>query len=340
MGITPVKRLKGVNNLETPSTEVLLSIIIPCFNVEDKIGGILDCLKRQTDKHFEIIFVNDGSADRTADIIERNQSRINCEGVRLINQDNQGPAIARNIGLKYAKGKYVYFPDADDIISDHLVECLESGLFKTGNLPNIVAFGYKVVDSPIATLADPKFDFWRIGTIRKYLNDATTRRVGFGYLWNKFIQREFITKNNICFEKFSYDEDAIFLSRLYLNGHTISFSEDVLYHYVQYSSSLTHAKKDYYESVRSLSRLNQVTDELSQKYGLSENGLQLRVKLRLVFAITRAKKFLSNDELSELRDLITSITAIHQFISTKDRIAALYFKIFGVFGVRMIQSIN
>lgn len=118
MGITPEKRLKGVNKLKSSSTQILLSIIIPFFNVKDKIGKILDCLKQQTDKNFEVIFINDGSTDGTAEIVARENSQIDCDGVRLINQDNKGPAIARNAGFEYARGTYVYFLDADDIISN------------------------------------------------------------------------------------------------------------------------------------------------------------------------------------------------------------------------------
>lgn len=337
MGITPEKRLKGVNKLKSSSTQILLSIIIPFFNVKDKIGKILDCLKQQTDKNFEVIFINDGSTDGTAEIVARENSQIDCDGVRLINQDNKGPAIARNAGFEYARGTYVYFLDADDIISNCLVECLELGLDKGQELPNVIVFGYEVVDNSAGTLANPKFNSWRIGTVREYLMAATTSRVGFGYLWNKFIQRQFIIMSNIHFEKFNYDEDAIFLSQLYLKVQSISFSDDILYQYVQYPNSLTHAKKNYYESVRSLSRLNQVTDELSQEYALFENGLQLRIKLRLVFALVRKKGDLSSDELSIIRALLKSIKSIHQYISIKDQIAALCITVLGVPGVRIIQ---
>lgn len=328
-----------MNNLKSSSTEVLLSIIIPCFNVEDKIDKILDCLEQQTVKDFEVIFINDGSTDGTAALVARKKNQIACDGVRLINQNNQGPAIARNVGLGYARGTYVYFPDADDIISNHLVESLEIGIHKSKESPEIIAFGYKVSDDQTATLVDPKFNSWRIRTIREYLMSATTSRVGFGYLWNKFIQRRFITMNQLHFEKFTYDEDAIFLSELYLNAHTISFSNDILYQYIKYSNSLTHAKKDYDECVKSLSRLDIVTDELSEGYSITKNGLQLRVKLRLVFALTHNKKSYSSDELSTIRVLIKSISAIHQFISRKDQIAALYIKVFGMFGVRMLQFV-
>lgn len=218
-----------------------------------------------------------------------------------------------------------------------MVECLELGLHKGQELPNVIVFGYEVVDNSAGTLANPKFNSWRTGTVREYLMAATTSRVGFDYLWNKFIQRQFIIMSNIHFEKFNYDEDAIFLSQLYLKVQSISFSDDILYQYVQYPNSLTHAKKNYYESVRSLSRLNQVTDELSQEYALFENGLQLRIKLRLVFALVRKKRDLSSDELSIIRALLKSIKSIHQYISIKDQIAALCITVLGVPGVRIIQ---
>jgi glycosyltransferase involved in cell wall biosynthesis len=88
----------------------LISVVIPAFNAEPYIAETLESALRQTDHNFEIIVVDDGSTDRTREIIRRYAPRV-----RLIEQQNKGPAAARNLLLTEAQGKYVAFLDADDV---------------------------------------------------------------------------------------------------------------------------------------------------------------------------------------------------------------------------------
>ena len=89
---------------------MLISIIIPTFNGASRIGHCLDALLKQRHNHdTEILVVNDGSTDETADVVARYPS------VRLINQANAGPAAARNRGAKEAKGAIILFTDDDCI---------------------------------------------------------------------------------------------------------------------------------------------------------------------------------------------------------------------------------
>lgn len=342
MAITLEEQLKGVSDLEFVSKKISVSIIIPFFNVENKISRILECLKEQTDNHFEVIFVDDGSSDHSEKIVTESKNRIKCYGVRVISQDHQGPALAREVGLKYARGAYVYFPDADDIISNRLVEFLVLSLRRGNKLPNILSFGFEVNGNISDKLANPEFGQFhlRIGTIKEYLIDATTKRIGFGYLWNKFICRKFIEESSLHFGDYQYDEDAIFLAEAYYRADSIAFSNVVLYRYIQYSDSVTHVKKNYSQSVRSLSRLNQVTDQLCYKYGLSNSGLQTRIRLRLIFAMGREKVTLSSKELSELKSLIKSLSSAHQFISNRDKVVTGYLKLFGIRGLNFLLCVS
>ena len=93
---------------------VEITIIIPCYNVEEYLEECLDSVINQTFTDFEVICINDGSTDNTLNILERyskNDSRI-----RIINQDNKGLAASRNVGLENSSGKYICFLDADDYL--------------------------------------------------------------------------------------------------------------------------------------------------------------------------------------------------------------------------------
>jgi glycosyltransferase involved in cell wall biosynthesis len=89
----------------------LISIIIPCFNAEKTIDRALTSLINQTNKSFEVIAVNDGSTDRTHEILQSYKTKLN---LKIINQDNQGLGISRNNAAKVATRKYLCFLDSDD----------------------------------------------------------------------------------------------------------------------------------------------------------------------------------------------------------------------------------
>ena len=96
------------------------SIIIPIYNVEEYLPACLDSVIYQSFKEIEIILINDGSTDKSTEIAReyaKKDSRI-----LLIEQENQGLSIARNIGLKRASGDYIIFVDSDDFISINMCE--------------------------------------------------------------------------------------------------------------------------------------------------------------------------------------------------------------------------
>ncbi len=88
----------------------MISVIIPLYNKEQIIEKCIQSVLTQDYDDFEVVIVNDGSTDRSAEIVKRkDDSRI-----RLIEQENGGPSKARNIGVKNAKGDWIVFLDADD----------------------------------------------------------------------------------------------------------------------------------------------------------------------------------------------------------------------------------
>lgn len=91
-----------------------VSIIVPVYNVEAYLPQCMDSLVNQTYENLEIICVNDGSPDRSAEILQ--QYMVQDARVRVITQENQGASVARNQGLSVARGDYIMFVDGDDWI--------------------------------------------------------------------------------------------------------------------------------------------------------------------------------------------------------------------------------
>lgn len=99
-----------------------ISVIIPVYNVSEYLPTCLDSVINQTYKNLEIICVNDGSPDNSAEILfeyAKKDSRI-----KIITQENQGLSGARNTGLEQISGDYIYFLDSDDYIHPQMLERL------------------------------------------------------------------------------------------------------------------------------------------------------------------------------------------------------------------------
>ena len=109
-----------MNSHTTSNHSAVVSIIIPAFNVGDYIEDCIDSLVNQTYKNIHIIIIDDGSTDSTQQIAH--SYAIRDQRVQVIRQNNSGAASARNIGLKVAKGDFIMFVDADDILTSNTIE--------------------------------------------------------------------------------------------------------------------------------------------------------------------------------------------------------------------------
>jgi glycosyltransferase involved in cell wall biosynthesis len=103
-----------------------ISVILPVYNSQDYIKEAIESVLKQTFKDFELIVVNDGSTDSTAEIINSfNDSRL-----RVLTQDNLGPGAARNNALRVACGNYIMFLDSDDFFSPDALEVAHAEISK------------------------------------------------------------------------------------------------------------------------------------------------------------------------------------------------------------------
>lgn len=98
--------------------DIQITVLMPAYNVEEYIGEAIDSVLSQTFTNFELLIVNDGSTDRTKDII----SAYRDERIVLVEQPNGGVSAALNTGLKSARGRYIARFDADDICYPHRLE--------------------------------------------------------------------------------------------------------------------------------------------------------------------------------------------------------------------------
>ena len=115
------------------------SVIIPVYNAEKYIERAIDSIVKQDYKDYEMILINDGSTDRSLEIIQRlaeRNTRIRVESIV-----NEGVSHARNKGIELANGEYVLFMDADDMHEENTLQQIEDFLVKYDN-PDCFCFGF------------------------------------------------------------------------------------------------------------------------------------------------------------------------------------------------------
>lgn len=98
----------------------LVSIIVPVYNGEKYIEKCIESINKQTYKEIEIIVINDGSTDKTKEILE--EISMKQKNMTILNKkENKGTAICKNIGIQHSKGKYIFFVDSDDTITEDAI---------------------------------------------------------------------------------------------------------------------------------------------------------------------------------------------------------------------------
>ncbi len=203
-----------------------LSIIIPCYNAVQYVPLLLSKLKVQIGNRtdVEVIAVNDGSGDATLEALKEMADHF--QSLRVLSQENAGPAMARNTGLAHSMGEYVWFVDADDDLSDNCLSVL-LGEIET-NPSDVICFNYRETDAQGCPLNEYKEWKYVYGKITTGLDAYAQNNIP-AFLWNRVIRRDLIVNNHIRFDIIPEDED--FLLETYFYAETFRFIPDVLYYY-------------------------------------------------------------------------------------------------------------
>lgn len=220
-------------------SDYLLSIIIPVYNCADFIVSTLSSLHTGITKEVEIIIINDGSTDQTDKQILYFYKIPPCYNLKVINQRNQGVAIARNTGLKEATGKYIAFVDGDDIVSSNYFDVL---------LPLIREEKYDIIEFMLTRDMEELYTFEKKSDIQNnkkeillsddnYTALIPTFKAAQWHLATKVFRRNIIGEDR--FESHRRYEDIIFCPFQYFKCKLILKLNIKLYYYRFNSSSIT-----------------------------------------------------------------------------------------------------
>ncbi len=227
-----------LNNTEfNPPEQIKVSVIIPIYNAHEYLPMALESILQQDFSEMEIICVDDGSTDRSLDIIKSFKERD--LRIRIITENNAGPAAARNKGLARARGKYVIFLDADDFYEPDLILALYS-LSERAELDIAVAdfdlyntkherFEHNVESDHFDLLTEGRVVSKNV--YPDYILQCTT-----GYVWNKMFRRDFLYENKLSFNtNLKVFEDVHFVMAAVATASSIAKDGKILVHHRIYS---------------------------------------------------------------------------------------------------------
>ncbi|MBQ8429662.1 MAG: glycosyltransferase [Clostridia bacterium] len=211
-----------------------ISVIIPAYNVEKYIEMCIDSLLQQTYNDLEIVVINDGSSDKTKEILDKYSQ--NHANIRVLHTENRGVSCARNTGLNIANGKYVMFLDADDYLAQNAIEILmQDALNNDADIVSgLMCAG--VSQEPVS-ITDTNVEIWsNTEALQKSLEDNP-----FTYSSCAKLYKRHIVEDVRFVEGRKIHEDSYFVFSTFLKNPKVVAREVYLYNYRVNESSASHA---------------------------------------------------------------------------------------------------
>lgn len=236
---------------------MLLSIVIPVYNVELFVEKCIRSCAEQDFLNYEIIIVNDGPTDNSAQIV--NQVVKDYTNIIVLNQTNQGLSAARNAGLQVAQGEYVWFVDSDDWIEPN---CLGRITNKLKDDLDILQLQYRYVYDEVALNRDAPFKI--IDGIKS--GKAITIAGGLPAPAQFSVYRTiFLRKNGLQFVRGIYHEDSEFKPRTTYLAERIASDTEVSYNYLQRTSGSITSKFRLKNGIDIIYVMNSLMDFVKQQ---------------------------------------------------------------------------
>ena len=217
-----------------------VSIILPVYNVAQYVMRCLESLSSQTLQDIEVVFIDDKGNDNSIEIIQDYIASHHLEANWHIisSSKNNGPALARNLGLGIVQGEYIAFVDADDWIEPNMMQTLyDTAIEPHADICSSAAI-LDFSDGSHKTMLNPHVGSGAITSnkrkylLRHYISNFTTM----------LFRRDWLNTYQLQFPQASSAEDSSFMGQCYLVANNIAQLDDIFYHYVIHSTSISHRK--------------------------------------------------------------------------------------------------
>lgn len=209
------------------------SIIIPAYNVESYIVGTLESICRNNLENTEIIIIENGSQDKTRELIEQYIEQMKIEHYKIIYQENKGVSCARNIGIDHAQGDYLIFCDGDDLCEQNMIDTIS---ILRENDVDMLVWRYQVLQNGRYEATHKEFMdkvFTNENALRSFLLDGYRIRMG-----SFAVKKEFLDNAGIRFtEDCAIAEDMEFIYKCLAKAEKVTLLNDILFTYLKRAGS-------------------------------------------------------------------------------------------------------
>ena len=219
----------------------MISVLVPVFNVKDYICRSLDSIINQSFKDIEIILVDDGSTDGSGKICDDYNEKDNR--IRVFHTENRGVSNARNVCLQNAKGDYILFADADDVLHPFMIDTLWK-LINSGDYDFSMCYGKRIFSDEELKAELQKshsshecVELTRDSCMKNHYLGGNNVEIQFHVLWNKLYKRELLDN---LFYSGTASNDTEYNSRVYQRVDKAILTKDVFYYWIQRPNSITH----------------------------------------------------------------------------------------------------
>jgi glycosyltransferase involved in cell wall biosynthesis len=211
-----------------------ISIVVPIYNTAEYLPRCIESLLKQTYKSLEIILVDDGSNDKSCEIINEysyKDSRI----INIHNENRRGVSEARNTGIKIAKGKYISFVDSDDFIERDMYEVLIKNIQDYD--ADISICSYFVVQDNETIKTKNYYGIVEQFSTVSALRELIKREKYIDSVWGKLYRKDLI--QGVSFELNKLGEDVIFNYQIFPRSKKVVFVDTPKYYYLKRPKSIT-----------------------------------------------------------------------------------------------------
>lgn len=246
-----------------------LSLVIAVYNGEKFLSAFFDSIKNQQLENLEMIVVNDGSTDGSAEVIARYASEF--AHFQVINQANQGVSAARNTGLAVARGEYLAFPDIDDVIYPGMYPRLLE-IATQGNLDVATCNGtYIYDDGRPAKKIFPSDKLSSTGVLEGpvWLQMALSSRKFLHVTWLNIYRHAFIKEHGFTFEHGLRHQDIPWTTEVLLTAKRVQYVDETFYDYLIHSASVSHipgTNDTRMRSARHYMKILEMLDAINRRY--------------------------------------------------------------------------
>ena len=237
--------------------EVLLSIVLPVYNVAKYLDDCMKTIIGKNEDLVEILLIDDGSTDESGKIADLYAS---CnKNVKTYHKKNGGLSDARNYGLQRAKGKYIFFLDSDDFVKDEMIDILVEVL-STKDL-EILLWDADIYDQYGNRMKADSSYYHHIGVKERTLctgqkvieSQLACRNDYVTTVWLGLYNREFLINNNFWFEKGLLHEDEMWTQKVLIEAKEVMYINSGLYCYrMRENSIMRQMDKDYTRNIAAL----------------------------------------------------------------------------------------